>query len=103
MTRPLALLCFLPLLPYVLGLDPLKSYFTGGRYLGFFTNQARMTSAGATYTSIAETNFNAATESNACKWESIEPSQNQFNWAACDYTAKYVERDLMESFVNGHF
>ncbi|KAK7043124.1 hypothetical protein VNI00_008478 [Paramarasmius palmivorus] len=89
MARLLALFCLLPLLPYVLGLNPLKSYFTGGRYIGFFTNQARMTSAGSTYVSIAETNFNAATESNACKWETLEPSQNNFNWAACDYTAKH--------------
>ncbi|THU99112.1 hypothetical protein K435DRAFT_719999 [Dendrothele bispora CBS 962.96] len=88
--RFFVLLCFLPLLPYVLSLNPLDSYFTGGRYLGLFTNQARLNSAGATYNSIAETNFNAATESNACKWETIEPSQNSFNFAACDFTANWI-------------
>ncbi|KAF5374299.1 hypothetical protein D9758_004587 [Tetrapyrgos nigripes] len=85
-----SLLCILALLPHVLALNALDSYFTGGRYLGFFTNQARMTSAGSTYVSIAQTNFNAATESNACKWEVIEPSQNSFQWDACDYTANWI-------------
>ncbi|KAI3602735.1 glycoside hydrolase family 10 [Moniliophthora roreri] len=49
---------------------------------------ARITTVGATYSSILEANFNAAKESGACKWESIEPSQNSFSWVVCDYTAK---------------
>ncbi|KAK7028843.1 hypothetical protein VNI00_014856 [Paramarasmius palmivorus] len=89
MTRLSARLCLVALLPFVAGLDPLDSYF-GDRYLGIFTNQNRITTAGETYNTIAETNFNAATESNACKWESIEPSQNQFNWDACDYTQNWI-------------
>ncbi len=83
------LLVVVLLLPLGLALDPLHDYLNlSGRYLGFFTNKARQDSAGATYNSIAKTNFDAATESNACKWEVIEPSQGQFSWSACDYTFK---------------
>ncbi|KAJ8520534.1 hypothetical protein ONZ45_g2689 [Pleurotus djamor] len=88
MNRLLGLLCLLPLA--FAQLQPLKSYFTGGRYLGFFTNQGRMTSAGSTYVSIGETNFNAVTESNACKWEVIEPTQGQFAWSGCDYSFNWI-------------
>ncbi|KAF8916869.1 glycoside hydrolase superfamily [Mucidula mucida] len=85
------LLVVVLLLPLGLALDPLHDYLNlSGRYLGFFTNKARQDSAGATYNSIAKTNFDAATESNACKWEVIEPSQGQFSWSACDYTFNWI-------------
>lgn len=72
-------------------LQPLKSYLNAsGRYLGAFTNQARQNSAGATYNNLLRTNFDSVTESNACKWESLQPSRGNFNWGACDFTSNYI-------------
>jgi endo-1,4-beta-xylanase len=68
----------------------LRDSFKNSRYFGVFTNPDRPNETPAAYGQLLDANFNSGTDGNACKWDSLEPNQNQFNWGRCGRTAEYI-------------
>lgn len=54
-----------------------------GRQIGVAVSDSKLTGSTA-YASILKTQFNSVTAENAMKWDAVEPSQGNFNWAAAD-------------------
>jgi endo-1,4-beta-xylanase len=81
------LVAFAPLLPLVVGQD-ISGLMPAGKYFGVFTNPDRPAEKPAAYETLLDANFNAGTDGNACKWDSLEPTQGSFNWGRCGRTAE---------------
>src|SRR5690606_11808577 len=64
-------------------------------------NQASCTSgSNATYRNIAATEFNQVTPENVMKWETIEPSDDNYNFGPADGIVAFAQANGQE--VHGH-
>ncbi|MER7496341.1 non-reducing end alpha-L-arabinofuranosidase family hydrolase [Streptomyces pharetrae] len=89
----------LTLLPNSAGAASLESEASSsGRYFGTATAAGRLSDS--TYTSIADREFNMITPENEMKWDAVEPSRGNFQFAAAD---KIVDRALQRGQrLRGH-
>ncbi|WP_405014015.1 endo-1,4-beta-xylanase [Kitasatospora sp. NBC_01539] len=63
---------------------PLRTLATNdGRQIGVAVSDGKLTGSTA-YASLLKSQFNSVTAENAMKWDAVEPSQGNFNWAAAD-------------------
>jgi endo-1,4-beta-xylanase len=71
---------------------------TSGRFIGTAVNDSLLNNP--TYAAIAGGEFSSVTAENVMKWESIQPSEGQFNWAAADRLARFAEQHNQDLY--GH-
>lgn len=69
-----------------------------GRFAGVAVADGRL--GDSTYTNIASTEFNSVTAENSMKWESIQPSQGQYNWSGADRLMNFAQQNNQQ--VWGH-
>ncbi|KAH6613703.1 glycoside hydrolase superfamily [Chaetomium sp. MPI-SDFR-AT-0129] len=70
----------------------------GKHYFGTCADQGRLTTG--QNAAIIEANFGQVTPENSMKWESINPSQGQYNWGQADYLVNWAtERNIT---IRGH-
>jgi endo-1,4-beta-xylanase len=68
-----------------------------GRFAGL---GATATGLSDTYPDIAATEFSSITPGNEMKWESVEPTQGQYNWGPADEMVEFAEANDQE--FHGH-
>lgn len=70
-----------------------------GRYFGF-AYAPHLAQQDANYRAIAEREFSMVTAENTMKWESVQPSEGQFNWSGADAVVDFAQANNQE--VYGH-
>ncbi|MGX7823524.1 endo-1,4-beta-xylanase [Actinokineospora sp. 24-640] len=69
-----------------------------GRYVGTAVDPNRVSDG--SYGTILDTEFNSVTAENAMKWEALQPTRGQYNWAAADAVMRRAEAN--GQMVRGH-
>ncbi|UVS76526.1 endo-1,4-beta-xylanase [Actinokineospora sp. UTMC 2448] len=71
---------------------------SSGRYVGTAVDPNRYTDG--SYGTILDTEFNSVTAENAMKWDALQPSRGQYNWAQADRIMQRAE--ATGQMVRGH-
>lgn len=78
----------------------LKEAYQGLFMLGVAINQNQATSKDQEGAALAAQHFSVLTAENDMKWESIEPSENQFTWQGADALIEFASKNKQD--VIGH-
>jgi endo-1,4-beta-xylanase len=70
----------------------------GNVYFGVATDQNLLTTG--KNAAIIQRNFGQVTPENSMKWDALQPSQGQFNWARADYLVNWARTN--NKMVRGH-
>ncbi|WP_207958226.1 endo-1,4-beta-xylanase, partial [Streptomyces sp. YIM 98790] len=69
-----------------------------GRFAGVAVNDSLL--GNAQYADLVAREFSSVTAENVMKWETIEPSQGQFNWSGGDRLVNFAQQNNQK--VYGH-
>lgn len=78
----------------------LKDVFQGKFVVGAAVNEGQFTERNAGEAALAKQQFNSITPENVCKWESIHPQPDRFNWGPADAYVEFGQKNKM--VVIGH-
>ncbi len=71
----------------------LKGAFESDFLMGVALSQRQVMNQPAGILNVAKKHFNAATAENAMKWESIQPTEGQFQWADADALVNFTQQN----------